>query len=211
MMVWYDRDMKKIFLLSLLSILVSCEKGTTNNTRYCEETFLGFFGYFDDCFTNKYKLSESSTYTGRWKNNKYHGANSMINSSNLIRHGNWIEGKQDGIHGMMILDDYDNVLGMSTTTYSLGYEEFSTDIIWTDHSSNIKFAPDLLGLGEYFLDQNPKPLTREPLMREPLMREPLIREPSYIRTVPVNKACPKLSTPLIREDRKNGNRFCYYQ
>ena len=198
--------MKKLLLLSLLLILVSCEKGTANNTKYCEETFLGFFGYFDDCFTNKYKLSESSTYTGRWKNNKYHGANSMIKSTNLIRHGNWIEGKQDGLHSMMILDDNDYVLGISTTSYSLGYEEFSTGIIWTDHPSELKIVPDLLGLGGYFLDQNPKPLTREPLNTEPLTREP-----SYIRTVPANKPCPKLSTPLIKADRVNGNKFCYYQ
>ena len=58
---------KKIMFLTILVVLVGCAKGPEDNKRYCNKTFLGFFGYFDKCFTRQYEWKKGNFYTGDWK------------------------------------------------------------------------------------------------------------------------------------------------
>ena len=192
--------------LTILIILVGCGKGPVDNKRYCNKTFLGFFGYFDNCYTRMYEWKKGTFYTGNWKNNKFHSKIGLTSTESLRESGQWIQGKKHGPH--MLFSD----IGSLITVYKMG------DVIQlhtlpgkSSTSSTPPYIPNIsfdnasapLNLGSSTLKKKSSSSIKD-------NKAPL-RQASYITTVDSNELCPLLSSPLIKQEVSRGQRFCYYQ
>ena len=190
----------------MLVILVGCEKGPENNTRYCEKTFLVFFGYFDNCYTQKYEWKKGHFYTGEWKNNKFHSKLGITSSKFSTGSGQWIMGKKHGLHfynldEATILSNYNMGSLIDTNTRLKNTSSSSTPLYVPNNSSNNASA--LFNLGGSILNKKSSSSLND-------YKAPS-RQASYITTVDSNELCPLLSSPLIKQEVRRGQRFCHYQ
>jgi len=199
--------MRFIFVISLLLIVTGCEKGLDSSGKipFCKDTIKGKFGYFDNCRTVKYQGSGYS-YSGTWKNNKFHGSGSYIvdDVSYIVTDFNM--GKMNG-----------NVIvsaptWMTTQTYKDGElikSNLPVSMVASDYgssSSNSSISIDVPSISypKFNSGRNSKKKITYP--DTPSYTESY----SYTRTVSSNRNCPLMDTPLRKQEVRNGNRICYY-
>ena len=197
---------KKIMFLTVLVVLVGCGKGPEDNKRYCNKTFLGFFGYFDECFTRQYEWKKGNFYTGDWKNNKFHSNIGITSTESVSESGQWIQGEKHGPHYFSSdLVSFIRVYKMGDVIQVAALPGKSSPPSTPPYIPNIPFdnASAPLNLGSSTLNKKSSSSIKD-------NKAPL-RKASYITTVDSNELCPLLSSPLIKQEVSRGQRFCYYQ
>lgn len=208
--------MRFIFVISVLLIVTACEKGFDSSGKLplCKETIKGKFGYFDNCRTVKYQGSGYS-YSGTWKNNKFHGSGyyKVDDVKYIVQDFNM--GKKNGIvivsHPTYswTLEYKDGELiesSMPVSKLPIDYGNSSLDIpisIDTPSRSYPKDTPSI-SYPNFNLGGNSKKKITSPNI--PSYTESY----SYTQTVSSNRNCPLMGTPLRKQEVRNGNRICYY-
>ncbi|MDB3915428.1 hypothetical protein N9367_03160 [Gammaproteobacteria bacterium] len=199
--------MKKLLALLLLFGIVGCEKGldSSGKTPICKDTIKGKFGYFDNCQTIKYQGSGYS-YTGTWKNNKFHGTGSYTVGDVTYHVLEFNMGKMNGdvsVFGTswVSLQTYkDGKLIKSTPPTSLVASDYGS----SSYNSSISIDVPSINYPKFNSGGSTRKKTIYPA--SPSYAESY----SYTQTVPSNRNCPLENIPLRKQEVRNGNRICYY-
>ena len=199
--------MKKLLALLLLFGIVGCEKGldSSGKTPFCKDTIKGKFGYFDNCRTVKYQGSGYS-YSGTWKNNKFHGSGTYkFNDVEYIV----VDFNMGKMNGNVIVTA---PTWMTTQTYKDGELIKSNPPVSTvpinygNSSLDIPISIDLPSINYPKFNSGGSTKKKTTYPTSPSYAESY----SYTQTVPSNRNCPLENIPLRKQEVRNGNRICYY-